>query len=83
MICNVCDSRDYFVTQYRTGSGTSPAAPARQCCSCGAIRLRVSAAATQGEEHFVRLAMAMRAAIFDSGSFSCEEPTTARRQRAS
>jgi hypothetical protein len=65
MVCNVCGSRAFNATEYRTGPDAAHRAPAFECRGCGAISLGEEAAASDEERDSVRVAIALRAEITD------------------
>jgi hypothetical protein len=65
MICNVCGSQAFDITEYRPSRDGTCRAPAFECRGCGAISLREEAAASDKERESVKIAIAMRARVTD------------------
>ena len=75
MICNICDSTEFEATEYRAQTYR---APAFECRKCGAICLCEDAARTEEERTSVRLVIAKRASISESGEHSPSTRSTMR-----
>jgi hypothetical protein len=76
MICNICGSRTFAITEYRQGGQAALRAPAFECRGCGAINLGEEAAASDEERESVRLAIARRAHVTEAN----RPPATDRRR---
>jgi hypothetical protein len=74
MVCNVCGSRAFNVTEYRSSGDTACRAPAFACCGCGAISLGEEAAENDEERQSVKVAIAMRAHVADGVKGRAQSP---------
>ena len=78
MVCNICGSRAFSVTEYRSRGDGACRAPAFACRDCGAIGLGEEAAASDEERESVKIAIAMRARVnFESRPPRAPDPRLA------
>jgi hypothetical protein len=74
MVCNVCGSRAFKVTEYRSGGNAACRAPAFECRACGAISLGEEAATSDEERESVKMAIAMRAHVTNERKVATRAP---------